>query len=440
MSDEPCNEKSPWYASLLSPWAIIISIVAGFIIAIYFKNVVPFIAPIGKAYLALLQMCVIPIIVTAVVSSLGRLFMMGGIKVILIRLVSCFAGVLLLLSLFGLTVSSVVKPGANLDEKSRAVLGTKLAEHEIETSKVHVITDEKEESGNKQEINIWYFVQNIIPDNVFEALRLGQNLSILFFSALLGIAIGITKADYKETSLGVIETLYEAFSKMINWFMYGLPIGLCCLFADQISNIGVEILLATVNFIITAYVSIFILLIVFSIIIWKRSGVSYFESLEALKKTIIVAIGTARPIAAIPPTLSGMGDVLNFDKKTCNLVVPLGFNTISFGNVMYFSMATVFIAQMYGVDLTLQKYAIILIGSILAGSAAAGAPGIMAISMIGLVLAPLHLPIEASVVLLIAIDPLVDQLLTTVTVYGNCACTSLVVDNNNLNAAKVANA
>ncbi len=415
----PKKSIPPWYHSLLSPWAILVSIAAGVLIAVYFKELIPFVAPIGKIYLALLQMCVIPIILTAVTSSLGKLFRQGEVRKIAKRLVVVFTVALLFAGLMGTMTGVLLKPGTNIDDESRTILGQKLAEYESSAPEENM-DNANEESG------IAYFINTMVPQNIFEALTNGQNLGILFFAALLGVAIGICDSHYSEMTIGIIDNLYDAFSRMIEWFMYGLPLGLACLLAEQISGIGFTVLMATANFILLVYILIFVMLVIYSLIIWRTTNISYLDSLNALKKTMIVAVGTARPMAAIPPALSGLSNELNCDKKSLGLVVPLSFNTVSHGNVLYFALSSTFFAQLYGIELGLEQFIIIVIGSILASFAAAGAPGILAISMIGLVLMPLHLPVAASIILLIVIDPLIDNFLTMVTVYGNCACSALV--------------
>jgi Na+/H+-dicarboxylate symporter len=119
---------------------------------------------------------------------------------------------------------------------------------------------------------------------------------------------------------------------------------------------------------------------------------------------------------------------LHIPKGTTNLVIPLGININPQGSVMYFALAVILISQIYNVPFGLQGFLIALIGSILAGMGATGVPGAGALSMLALILGPLGLPAQTAIILLIAIDPIIDPVLTVTTVYGNCAATVLAAE------------
>jgi hypothetical protein len=117
---------------------------------------------------------------------------------------------------------------------------------------------------------------------------------------------------------------------------------------------------------------------------------------------------------------------MSFDKTTVNLTLPLGMTLGRFGNVFYFAVAVFFVVQIYGMELAAAQYITIFFGVIFAGTATAGASGIVTLSVISIVLSPLNLPVEAVLVIFMAIDPIIDPFRTFLLVYGNIGATTLI--------------
>jgi proton glutamate symport protein len=147
---------------------------------------------------------------------------------------------------------------------------------------------------------------------------------------------------------------------------------------------------------------------------------------------LVVAFGTSSSFAAIPSALRCLQNNLKINRGTTNLVIPLGININPQGTVMYFALSTILIAQIYNVSLGSQGFMIALIGSILAGMGATGVPGAGGLSILALILGPLGLPVQTAIILLIAIDPIIDAILTVTNVYANCAATVLAEESQAL--------
>ena len=400
---------------LLSPWAIFSGIILGCIIGLKFKGLAYNLAPFGEIFLSLLQMCVIPILVTAVISSLARLIKTGMTGRYIRRLIIIFALGLIIASMVGLSAGFFGRPGVSLDESSRITLGKLISQYEMEAS------------GKEEPISsgLMGFFKRMVPSNVFTAFSHGQTLSILFFCILFGIALGFVSTPAGKEALSVIEALYDAFQKLISWVMYILPFGLCCLFASQISQVGFTVFKALIKFVGLCYLSAVILMLFYNCLIWWKKKGSFFGPLLALRETLVVAFGTSSSFAAIPSALRCLQNNLKINKGTTNLVIPLGININPQGSVMYFALSTILIAQIYNVSLGSQGFMIALIGSVLAGMGATGVPGAGALSILALILGPLGLPSQTAIILLIAIDPIIDPILTMTTVHANCAATVL---------------
>ncbi len=408
--------KSNGLSFLLSPWAILAGMISGVLIGVQYKELAFHLAPLGEVYLALLQMCIIPIMITAVVSSLGRLLMSGKASAYMGRILIVFIVGMFIASAVGLSIGIVAKPGMELSEKAQMTLGKKISELEA-------VSLERSESTNPA---LQDFMKEIVAPNVFEAISQGKNLPVLFFFVLLGIAIGLVRSPAGKTLQEIINVFYDALLRIITWVMYGLPFGLCCLLATQVAQIGLDIMFALLKLIISCYLCSLILIGFYGIAIWLKIGGSFLRSFAALKETFVVALGTSSSFATIPTALHGLQNKLHLDKESTNLVVPLGINLNPHGSAMHFAISAVFIAQLYGVSLSVSSLIIVLIGSILAGLAATGAPGAGSLSMIALVLEPLGLPVATAVILLAAVDPILDPIVTLTTVHANCAASAMI--------------
>lgn len=404
---------------LLHPFVILAGLLIGTAIGFTNAPLAKWMAPFGDIYLALLMMCVLPIMIGAIVSSLGRMFANHTDKMFMLSVVSVFGGGLVLASILAIMVGLLASPGAGLDESSKTVLSGQVAEHELASESAYEPVEK---------MGLLDFVRNIIPTNVFEAASNGQNLSLLFFSIILGIAFGLSRTKSSATAINVAEATYEAVLKIIGWLMYGLPFGLCFIAADNVSALGMDMFYAMFKVVLLIYLVSVLMILIYSLVIWRRVGGSYFKTFYALKDTLLISLGTSSSFAAIPSALKSLSQDFGLNKNKVDLVVPLGVSLNPHGNVIHFTLAAMFVAQLYGISLGTGDLVVLMITGVLAAIAAAGAPGIAALSMLVIVFEPLGLPVAIGIILFAAIDPIIDPMLTMVNVHGNCASASLVSD------------
>jgi Na+/H+-dicarboxylate symporter len=158
-----------------------------------------------------------------------------------------------------------------------------------------------------------------------------------------------------------------------------------------------------------------------------RAKTSIMDVISATKETLIVAISSRSSLACIPYAQEALNK-LKFNRAGVELTVPLSFTVNRIGSIVYYAIATAFIANIYGMSLGVTGLLVILFGSILAGLASAGTTGILTVATVAIVCDLLKLPSEAVLVLLIAVDPLMDMIRTASHVHGNVAVTAFVCD------------
>ncbi|NEO56009.1 MAG: dicarboxylate/amino acid:cation symporter [Okeania sp. SIO3B5] len=411
---------------LRNPWCILPGILLGLYIGIFEKDIALMLTPFGNLYLELLKMCVLPLLFSAITMSVGRLISSQEANKYVKRILIVFSIGLIGVSIIGLIVTLLTNPGGNLDDSSLTTLGiiVNKSQLDLEVS----LTGKMIEEVVEQKTTLISFLLNLVPENIFASLSEGKALEILFFAIVFGLAMGYLKQSYKEEVFNILETIFKASKKLIDWIILFLPMGLCCLLASQIATTGFGILAAMKNFVIITILIFFIIYVVSTLVVWQKTDCSLWEVLISLKEPTILALATRSSFTCLPSSISALTELLKFEKQTVNLVIPLAITVCRFGPVAYFATTSVFVAQLYQHQLNLSSFVVIIVASILAGMATAGATGILTLTLLDLVLQPLGLPLEAILVLLIAVDPIIDPFRTLSIVHTGIAATAAVAD------------
>lgn len=397
---------------LTSPLLIFAGILSGLLIGIYNKPLAEVLSPIGELYLILMSMCILPIIVTAIVSSIGKSLQTEHLSGLIKRLVSVIFGGLFLAGIFGVLIAFVTKPGVQLSGAGKDLLSKRVPEGATEAAHA---------TGS-----FFDFISQIIPSNIFNALSQGNTLAVVFFAILLGVALGkITTKDSQKT-LTIIHVIYIALLRIVTWIMYGLPIGLCFLFTGYAAKISLSDIAALAKLVAVVYGAVVLLVILLSILIWKKSRMSYARAFSALKTPLLVAFGSSSSFASIPAMINGLEQHLRLDRSIAELVVPLGVNLFRPGIVLSFSIAAIFVAQLYGLQPTFDQLGMLVFVAVLASFAVSGMPGVATAGVFAFVLQPLEVPSSIGMILYITILPVLDPIITLFNVQSNCTLAMLM--------------
>lgn len=415
---------------LRHPLLILAAMTLGIYIGLYQKQWVEFVAPVGSLFLSALKMCVYPILIGAVSSSLGKLIRSRSSSQYLLKMVFIFMITLVIISAIGVTIAAIGQPGGNLDLESTHVLGSVVREQGKVDLEVYLHVPYVDEMPSSRLLD---FFLNMVPENIFKALSSGSSLQVLIFAIVFGLAAGFIPKQHSDQILDMMHSVYVTFSLLVGWLMYVLPFGLVGMIAGQFSNIGIDFLLSMTRFFCIFLIAVAFVLVVETLVIWRITGLSCWRVITALKEPIILALGTSNGIATLPSALDAMHNKLGYDRELVDLVLPLGITIGRFGHALYFTIAAIFVAQLYDVPLGLPEILFIAFTSILAAMATAGTTGIISIPMIGIVLGPLGLPIEAVIVLFFIIDPIVVPFRTLIMVYTSCLTSVLIIPRENTN-------
>ena len=408
---------------LRSPWAIVVSIILAIYVGTAHKELAILLAPVGDFYLGLLKMCVLPILLAAITTSIGRLMRSSNAVQYIKRILVVFPLGLIASSGLTVVIAAIAGPGRNLSTKTLESLGVLVNDSSVDLEMA--LTGPILEEPSR---GMGAFLISLVPDNIFSALSQGETLKVLIFSIIVGISLGLIRDRVTEPCFDILEAIYRTFNQLINWLTMVLPIGLFSLLAYQLSQQGLDVMLSMINFVVAALVIFLVVYVLSTLVVWQQSKTSLISVLAALREPTILALATSSSLACLPSSIAQLSEALKFNRQTVNLVTPLSITICRFGSVIYFALGSLFVMQLYDKPLSLGSVIIVIAGSIFAGMATAGVTGILTLTMLGIVLEPLQLPLEAVLVLFVAIDPIMDPFRTLSIVHTGIAATAVIAD------------
>jgi Na+/H+-dicarboxylate symporter len=265
---------------------------------------------------------------------------------------------------------------------------------------------------------------NIVPTNPISAMAQGEMLSIIFFAILFGISL-LLVGKKATTLIELIEILNETMMKMVTIIMALAPYAVFCLLAKAMAELGVELFTQLIGYVIVlAGVLLFHLFVTLLLFLKAFSGLSPAIFLKKIRNVQVFAFSTSSSNATIPVTLRTVTERMGVNNSVASFTVPFGATINMDGTAIMQGVATVFIANMYGVDLGITGYLTVIMMSVLASIGTAGVPGVGLI-MWSMVFAQVGLPLEG-IGLILGVDRLLDMLRTAVNVSGD-AVVSLIV-------------
>ena len=348
---------------------------------------------VGAIFLALLKLMVVPLVLVSLVcgvNAMGDLRTIGrvGAKTVGLFLATTAAAVTL-----GLTLGLVVSPGEGFELEGEFV---DVAPREM-PALVEVLID-------------------VFPENPVQAMAEGQMLQIIVFALLFGFAANLA-GERARPVVKLFTDLNEVILKMVMLIVELAPIGLFALLARTFATQGLDIFIPLAGyFLLLAGTLLFHLLVVYSLVL-RTFGLGPLQFLTRMRAPMTFAFSTASSAATIPVTLNALTRRLGVPNSIASFTVPLGATINMDGTAIMQGIATVFIANVYGVDLVFADFLVIILLSTLAsiGTAAVPAAGLITLTM---VLTQVGVPVEG-IALIIGIDRLLDMMRTAVNVTGD---------------------
>lgn len=377
-------------------------------------NVVAAIENFGIGWIRLITMVVIPLVVASLVvgaASLGDLRSVGrvGGKTVAYYLITTSVAVSI-----GLILSNVIKPGSGLSEASRQGL---LAEYGGEAAGRIDLA--------QQAPGIVELLLNMIPRNPISAAANTEMLPLILFSILFGIAATTIREDRRKAVLGFFEGVNDISMQLIRWIMVLAPYAVFVLIAGVTARFGFEILQSLLWY--TGTVALGLLLhafVTFSLILKFLARLSPLEFFRRIRAAQLLGFSTSSSSATLPVTIQIAEENLGVSKKIASFVLPLGATVNMDGTALYQGVAVMFIAQVFGIELSLFAQLTVVLTATLASIGAAGVPSAGIITLT-IVLVQAGVP-ETGIALILGVDRILDMLRTSVNITGDLTGTVLI--------------
>jgi proton glutamate symport protein len=266
-------------------------------------------------------------------------------------------------------------------------------------------------------------ILHIFPENIAKSIYEGQVLQIVVFSIIFGIAVAMIKDKYKIPMLRFTESLAETMFKFTQLVMYFAPFAVFAAIAYSIGHMGLDILFNLFKLLATLYVSLIIFLLVVLLPVALIFKIPVRRFINAVSEPVVLAFATTSSESALPIAMERMEE-FGVPRKIVAFVMPTGYSFNLDGTTLYLSLATVFVAQISGIQLTLEKQFLIVFTLMLTSKGVAGVPRASLVILLGTA-ASFGLP-TWPIYIILGIDELMDMARTSVNVLGNCLATAVI--------------
>ena len=407
-------------------WKIIIGMILGVFFGFIMSNfnevgkqfISDWIKPFGTIFINALKLIAIPLILASLIKGISdlkdisKLSKMGGVTITTYIITTVIAVSI------GLAIVNVIKPGDSISEETRTEL---LSAYEDDADEKREVAKVAKNSGPLQPII------DIVPSNIINAATDNKNmLQIIFFSILFGISMILIPEKKSKPLKEFFDSLNEVILKIIDIIMNFAPYGVFALLATLIVEAPKwDLLKSLLLYSITLIIGLFLLILVYIIIVRLLLNKSPNFFIKGILPAQLVAFSTSSSAATLPVTMDRVHNNLNVKKEVSSFVLPIGATINMDGTAVYQAIAAIFIAQTFGLDLSLTAQLGIIVTATLASIGAAAVPSAGIIVLV-IVLAQAGIP-EAGLALIFAVDRPLDMCRTVVNITGD-ATVSMLVD------------
>jgi proton glutamate symport protein len=384
-------------------WQILIGLVLGIVVGTIFygnPDVAKFLQPIGDIFLRLIKMIVIPIVISSLIvgiASVGdtkKLGKLGGKTILYFEIITTVAIIV------GLLAANIFQPGSGVDMSS------------LEKTDIHSYVDTAEAVESHGIADTFV---NIVPPNIFQAFVEGNMLAIIFFSVFFGLgvtAIGERGKPIIAFFQGTAETMFWVTNQVMKF----APFGVFALIGVTVSKFGIESLVPLGKLVIVGYGTMLFFVVVVLGFVAKLVGLNIFHIIRLLKEELILAYSTSSSETVMPRIMEKM-EKFGCPKSITAFVIPTGYSFNLDGSTLYQALAALFIAQMYGIDLSIADQISLVLVLMLTSKGIAGVPGVSFVVLLA-TLGAVGIPPEG-LAFIAGIDRILDMARTVVNVIGN---------------------
>jgi len=390
----------------LTQW-IMISMVVGIAAGILFPELSQNIRIISNIFLRMIKSIIVPLLFgTLVVGIAGHGDDLKAIGRLAFRSIVYFEIVTTLALAIGLLAVNLVRPGDGITLKIGAAPTTAITA-----------------PATTEKVTFQTMIEHIVPQSFFDAATKNDVLQVVFFAILFGIALTQVKGKPKETILNIAEGLSEVMFKFTNIVMKFAPFGIGAAMCYTVGHAGVGVLWNLGKLVLTLYGALVVFILVVLVPVALIAKIPIRRFLKAVKEPALIAFSTTSSDAALPDAFKKM---INFGvpKRIVSFVLPTGYSFNLDGTTLYLAVASIFVAQAAGVELSIGQQLFMMLTLMLTSKGVAAVPRASLIILSG-TLITFGLPIEGVAVIL-GVDEIMDMARTTVNLVGNCLASAVM--------------
>ena len=405
-------------------WQILIGMALGVLFALLMvqfdwgpKIVSDWIKPFGNIFINSLKLIAVPLILASLIKGvsdlkdISKLSKMGG------RTIGIYIVTTIIAVTIGLLVVNVVKPGGSITEDTRNEL---VENYKGDADNIKTAADKQKEAGPLQAL------EDLVPSNIFKAASdNGNMLQVIFFAIFFGIGLILIPEKTAEPVKKFFDGFNEVILKLIDIIMLAAPYGVFALLAALVvESPSLDLFQALAWYAFCVLLGLALMLCVYLLIAWIFTKTNPAFFMKGMSPAQLLAFSTSSSAATLPVTMERVEEHLGVEEEVTSFVLPIGATINMDGTSLYQAVAAVFIAQAFGMDLSLSAQLGIIVTATLASIGRAAVPG-AGMVMLVIVLAQAGIP-EAGLALIFAVDRPLDMCRTVVNVSGDATVSLLV--------------
>ncbi|WP_372919859.1 dicarboxylate/amino acid:cation symporter [Salegentibacter sp.] len=405
-------------------WQILLGMAAGVVFALILTNfswgsefVSDWIKPFGTIFINALKLIAVPLILGSLIKGISDLKDISKLSKMGTKTIGIYIGTTLIAVVIGLTMVNLIKPGNAITEETQRDL---ITSYEADASGKIADAEKQREAGPLQAL------EDLVPENIFAAAGDNANmLQVIFFAIFFGIGLILIPEKTAKPVKDFFDGFNEVILKMIDLIMLAAPYGVFALLAALVvESPSADLFAALAMYGITVLIGLTLMVGVYILLVWifTKNTPSFF--MNGIAPAQLLAFSTSSSAATLPVTMERVEEHMGVHQEVTSFVLPIGATINMDGTSLYQAIAAVFIAQAFGMDLSIGAQLGIIATATLASIGSAAVPG-AGMVMLVIVLAQAGIP-EAGLALIFAVDRPLDMCRTVVNVTGDAAVSLMV--------------
>lgn len=392
-------------------WQILFALILGILLGAVLHNqgelrdwmMANILSPAGDIFIRMIKMIVVPIVVATLVvgiAGIGDAKKLGSIG---FKTILYFEIITTLAIILGITLANVFHPGYGIDMSTLAVVD--ISKYEQTTVAV--------QSGGHSLVDT---ILSLIPANIFASMAKGDMLPIIFFSVLFGLGLASLPENTRAPLLNVFNAVAETMFKVTHMVMRYAPVGVFALISVTVATFGFASLLPLAKLVLLVYGAIIFFALVVLGAVARLCRLRIWTLICILKEELILAFSTASSESVLPRIIEKM-EAYGAPAAITGFVVPTGYSFNLDGSTLYQSIAAIFIAQLYGIELSLGQEVVLVLTLMVTSKGIAGVPGVSFVVLLA-TLGSVGIPLEG-LAFIAGVDRILDMARTALNVVGN---------------------